>query len=759
MAYTEGVAVSTEKVHFRYSVLGLFLQQQRKHWQQIVTIAKQNSVSAKLVGNGISLRGKLGNTGNAKKSIEEKLQKLLELFEERKIKVDDMLVPVLDTHGFEGIIAKVRQDHCSILTKSKAVQSIQVSKPDGFMLTIEVCIGSVYDETSEAIVNASSFNAQSSIKELVDAGGPTIKQEYDDYVAKYGAVNLCEAICLGSGDLKCSKVIHVKLPEFVNGSLNELAKISESIKNTLSTAEKHLIRSISIPSFSFNSSAYPECLRALLQTTFSLCADGTLKHLEMIRFAVSTKEIATTYCQKLLELQGAIPGLGIINSGKLLTQEQSFVWFRENDFGCLEPYTNDESATLSQKSASAANCKLTVKGSSYTVDFSKMLQVNDQTSKSRRIEKRKLQPFWKYQNDKGHWDLYTEEQSQAIETMWQNKQPSILQIGKWKYTISFNNTPMAQINTITNRSREICRVDSTQNVDRTTCVSTSLLLVGLKKSLDMAEQEVKKFLDANLYTEEIPIATIQLSSVAHEIGKKCNVAVSALAQNRVMLKGLSTNVMKAAMEINTIALQDYTKADEQSYPTEWEPQNEELELKQLGSDTQEWSKVSQQFQTTLPSAMIVKIERVQNKWLWEKYFQHAERMKKKNGGTINEKMLFHGTRNTPPSSIYNNEEGFDMRFSNAGMWGTGNYFAVNARYSNSYSHHLPDGTKQMFLAKVLTGDSIQLQPDNRLRMPPEKSSSKGVVRYDTVTGQTGGSQVFIAYSNDKAYPFYLISYK
>ena len=192
-----------------------------------------------------------------------------------------------------------------------------------------------------------------------------------------------------------------------------------------------------------------------------------------------------------------------------------------------------------------------------------------------------------------------------------------------------------------------------------------------------------------------------------------------------------------------------------SYPDEWESQNKDIELKLLKKHSKEWLKVSKTFHATLPHKYIVKIERIQNKWLWEKYYQHCDRMKRKNNGVINEKLLFHGTRKIQPSSIYQDEEGFDMRFGRAGMWGNGNYFAVNASYSDNYAHHLPDGTRQMFLAKVLTGRSIELQPDNTLRLPP---TMQGNLRYDTVHGETKGSQVYIAYSNDKAYPFYLISY-
>ena len=203
-----------------------------------------------------------------------------------------------------------------------------------------------------------------------------------------------------------------------------------------------------------------------------------------------------------------------------------------------------------------------------------------------------------------------------------------------------------------------------------------------------------------------------------------------------------------------------SNAVENILPDEWEPQNEDIELKLLVKSSAEWLKVSEPFLATLPSKHIIKIQRIQNKWLWEKYYQHRERMKTKNESVINEKLLFHGTRNTPPSDIYQDEEGFDMRFSNAGMWGMGNYFAVNASYSDGYAHHLSDGTWQMFLAKVLTGHSITLESDSTLRMPPIKEpSAQRKIRYDTVTGCTQGSQVYIAYSNDKAYPFYLISYK
>ena len=107
------------------------------------------------------------------------------------------------------------------------------------------------------------------------------------------------------------------------------------------------------------------------------------------------------------------------------------------------------------------------------------------------------------------------------------------------------------------------------------------------------------------------------------------------------------------------------------------------------------------------------------------------------------------------------------------MWDEGNYFAESAHYSSNYAYESPstdqslyhqllygtqDNTRQIFLVKVLTGDSFSSLPDKSLRMPPYKSLiSSEKIHYDTVNGMALGSKVYITYSNDKAYPLYLIS--
>ena len=50
------------------------------------------------------------------------------------------------------------------------------------------------------------------------------------------------------------------------------------------------------------------------------------------------------------------------------------------------------------------------------------------------------------------------------------------------------------------------------------------------------------------------------------------------------------------------------------------------------------------------------------------------------------------------------------------------------------------------LTKLLVGDAVELKPDSTLRFPPTVAG-KDSRRYDTVTGTTNGSKVYVVYEN------------
>ena len=145
--------------------------------------------------------------------------------------------------------------------------------------------------------------------------------------------------------------------------------------------------------------------------------------------------------------------------------------------------------------------------------------------------------------------------------------------------------------------------------------------------------------------------------------------------------------------------------------------------------------------------------------MWRKYQDCSKRIREF-GGAPQEQLLFHGTSGTDPERVYAGDASFDMRFSRTGMWGKGNYFAVNASYCNSFAYQTR-GLKKVLAAWVLTGASYTSPPRAFDKPPirPKLKSEDIERRYDSVNGTTGGSKVYITYENDRAYPVYLITYQ
>ncbi len=184
--------------------------------------------------------------------------------------------------------------------------------------------------------------------------------------------------------------------------------------------------------------------------------------------------------------------------------------------------------------------------------------------------------------------------------------------------------------------------------------------------------------------------------------------------------------------------------------------NQRVLVKGVNVESQEWKDLAMQFKLTQPTAKIIKIERIQNKKLWKIFHNEVKDLKEKYAGEDPLiKILHHGTGNNKPEIIYQSEEGFNINYSNEGMWGRAIYFAVNSSYSHNYSFNAGP-FRQMFMASVLIGKTQESLPKSSFREPGYNPVTK--LQYDSVSGNTNGSDVFMVYSNKKAYPSYLISY-
>uniref|UniRef100_A0A7S2I1X7 Poly [ADP-ribose] polymerase n=1 Tax=Helicotheca tamesis TaxID=374047 RepID=A0A7S2I1X7_9STRA len=265
---------------------------------------------------------------------------------------------------------------------------------------------------------------------------------------------------------------------------------------------------------------------------------------------------------------------------------------------------------------------------------------------------------------------------------------------------------------------------------------------------------------------------------SHQKKKQLKSSISEMQKKMDAMKNIDSELLDLDKQVEDAKRRQASlilkRADLQEMPLTWSDSDETL-VEVTPEDDQYWS-VQNKLKETMDDAWISKIWRVQNTSLWTYYSFHKDRLTRI-GIDHNERHVWHGTSSLDPSIIYNDQQdGFMMQFSNKGFWGRGIYFADKSSYSNSYSYKPSNqdqserpgsaqGEREMFLAKLLVGNEIYMNRDEsqakaeeckRLTVPPADQHSG--LKYNTVTGNTGGSQVWIVYENGRAYPDYLIRY-
>lgn len=779
-AFVKGETVSKDVIELGEPGMNPFIHQ-KQQWSDIIKVAKRCSVRVKHTKNDLEVFGKAPDIANAKIQLAGLLMTFKSSLGTEEISVTPLLESVLKTLEFQNLVAKLRQNYCVAVTVSNLHRNMKTItlykatvKPEGCdrPCIVEICHGNMVDENTDVIVNAANSELRhlgGLANAISEAGGPKIQQTSNDYVRQYGIVKPGHVACLPSGNLSSSVVMHAVGPIWKDGGQNKREELYAAVSTSLVESDKHGYRSISIPAISAGIYGCPvqDCAAISIKATTDLLNGNCLQSLSHVRFVLFTWDAANAFKDAFKDCLQKHKNLKTSTDTVEQPSGTRVQWYWEDDNKQLQPYSSEESLKFSEAYAASPHQRfsITIRGLQYTVDFSQMMQINVGTGKRRRVHRKSLGVVtWQYKDDTGKWTPYTSNHSDLLEVMYETKNIQTLQIAHWTYSFDFNN--MLQINTATQRSRSIRRYVSQngsgateKSVSRQVSSNASVSLNGPQQHLSTASDMVKALFKKCLTTKEISLPTslpIGVRSQMLRLGQKYNVQSEYMQKvHKLKFHGVSESVTKAVLAAQDILLDVGTKNNLET-PREWDPQTENVAIKEVPIGSPEWKRVAQLVLETLPQVDVMKIERIQNRYLWEKYIFHARRMTEKNKGVINEKELFHGTSGTLPEKIYaDEEEGFDMRFSRSGMWGQGNYFAEKASYSDNYAYQHPNGTKQFFLAKVLTGDSTELKSDTKLRMPPLKN---GNVRYDTVNGITHGCRVYISYSNDKAYPLYLITY-
>lgn len=202
-------------------------------------------------------------------------------------------------------------------------------------------------------------------------------------------------------------------------------------------------------------------------------------------------------------------------------------------------------------------------------------------------------------------------------------------------------------------------------------------------------------------------------------------------------------------------------------------------LAELSPEDQEYRAVEEELQATVREHRdngyaggvfvrynILKMEKVRNGKLLERYCHRRKEVAEENDQQCNERMLFHGS----PFINAIVQKGFDERHAYiGGMFGAGIYFAENSSKSNQYVYGTCGGTgcplhkdrscylchRQMLLCRVTLGKSfLQFSAMKMAHAPPGHHS---VIGRPSVGGLSYPE--YVIYRGEQAYPEYLISYQ
>ena len=406
-----------------------------------------------------------------------------------------------------------------------------------------------------------------------------------------------------------------------------------------------------------------------------------------------------------------------------------------------------------------------------------------------KLLKQPLPPVWSYCMGKGLMFIdFNSEDSDKLDHLLHYGGADINVLNVQKGTVDFTCNRMALINLGSEFSVPLTDLQRNPAISTLPTYGIRLAIKGLKDDIEFAKLELREQLKGiNLVEREIPLPKVSLEHQHMIRTQVVNNARQYLVELSVkedkdqvfiLVRGEERYVQNVRFQLreDTVKLQEhllsrerrlmeskqfYAHPGSKNYPEEWQPQKKPCELQAVTPNSIEWNGILSHMKETIPNVNLVKVERVQNRALWDKYSLEMTHMKGRNGVSgVNEKLLFHGTSKTDPKVIVESVKGIDFRYSKQErclLWGKGAYFALNASYSNQYSHR-SGKDRQMLLVRVLTGRScLYKRHDPDLTKPPPLSEGNHML-YDTVNGHTNGSLVYVVYDHDRAYPAYLITY-
>jgi poly [ADP-ribose] polymerase 10/14/15 len=388
----------------------------------------------------------------------------------------------------------------------------------------------------------------------------------------------------------------------------------------------------------------------------------------------------------------------------------------------------DRLEALISSSRAEKSVDVTRGGVRYRIDLEALTQVNLSTSFARKV--RRLGPSaWEFQGDGGNWTPYPESERERLERIFTDK--------------AAPRTPVAL-------------ADGKHTVD-----------VGAMRQTGGADDPARS------------VRRLGDFAWAWLNGNRWMLydAVDALALERALWDGATAPVVlrSGKYRVDVAGMRQVNVATAFERPVRrnspWVPARQFLDpdappaswtkadgfLVDLAAGSAEWQDVTGLFGQTAGARTVLKVQRVQNHQLWVLFA--AFRRSLGPGRTANERRLFHGTDRASADKIV--VQGFNRSFVSTHAFGMGTYFARDASYSASSSYSKPDadGTKRMFLARVVVGDVCVGKSTDKVPSAARPGAANPLDLCDTTVNDAGNPSIFVTYKDPQQYPDYLITFK
>ncbi|XP_059895724.1 poly(ADP-ribose) polymerase family member 14-related sequence 1 isoform X1 [Gadus macrocephalus] len=604
-------------------------------------------------------------------------------------------------------------------TKSKSSLFSKVTSASGLHeitighVRVQVVLGDITKEKTDVIVNSSneSFTLKSGVsKAILDAAGPTVENECN----KLGGQPNTGMILTTPGNLMCKKILHLA------GRSNP-QDIKDTMKDALVLVEQNQYTSISFPALGTGkgNAQAGKVADAMLDAVVDMVSQSAPGSLKEVRIIIFQQAMMKDFISRMEKKAGSDKH-NISLFGKLK--------------GGISAFLGGGREAKPQKD----------------YDFSS--------------QDRKIEP--------AHFHICGSSQAEV------NKAKTWIKDLISKEHINSSIKDRAILSLSDSDIRRIMDIQNTMNVSvqiepNNACIN----IEGLTKYMFKAnneiqeilkkvrdEEEIKKILETVDWQYQLQGVQFQnfddpskflLEQAHHNKQPYVDVDIQGRVHTVDVQNGTATDNQGNSIDIRRHDL--LKDQDVVNLPKHWEtmPSGTSCQSYTVLPKTPEYDEVLQLFKATV-QRNVIKIERIQNRFLWKSLQLKKADMEARNGHKNNERQLFHGACSTSIQDI--NRYGFNRSYAgkNAAHFGNGTYFAVNANYSAQDTYSKPDaqGQKCVYLCRVLTGDFTT--GTRGMVVPPTKPSSS--LQYDSVVDHLNHIQMFVIFHDTHACPEYLITF-